>query len=82
MTGNVSTVQRNTEARSCNHCCSGNAILITYSGFVFVALTIQQVMCMRHIAMCPVRLYNIFTHYLISSTIFGGGKLLNIKCVF
>jgi hypothetical protein len=31
----------------------------------------------------PVRLYNIFPHYLINGTILGGGgELFNIKCVF
>jgi len=29
----------------------------------------------------PVRLYNIFPHYLINDTIFGKEKLLNMKCV-
>jgi len=31
-------VQRNIEVRSCDHCCSGKAISITYSEFVFVVL--------------------------------------------
>jgi hypothetical protein len=35
---------------SCNHCCSGKAMGITYSECVFVALGIQNSMCMRHIA--------------------------------
>ena len=30
----------------------------------------------------PVWLYHIFPHYLINSTVFGGKKLLNIRCVF
>jgi len=30
-------VERNNEVRSCNHCCSGKAINITYSGCKFVA---------------------------------------------
>jgi hypothetical protein len=33
-------VQRNSEARSCNHSCSGKAIIVTYSECVFVALGI------------------------------------------
>jgi hypothetical protein len=45
---------RNIEARSCNHCCSGNGISITYSEWMFVALVIQRAMRMRHI------FYNIF----------------------
>ena len=40
-------VQRNNEARSYNHCCSGTAISITYSEFVVVGLGIQQTGRMR-----------------------------------
>ena len=32
------SVQRNNEARSRNHCCSGKATRITYSECMFVAL--------------------------------------------
>jgi hypothetical protein len=35
-------VQLKTEERSCNHCCSRQAISITYCEFVFVALGIQH----------------------------------------
>ena len=42
-------VWRNIEARSCNNCCSGKAISITYSEYVFVALGIQYAMSMRRI---------------------------------
>jgi len=42
-------VQRNIEARSCNHCCSGKAMSITYSECVFVALGIQYAKPMRRI---------------------------------
>jgi hypothetical protein len=41
-------VQRNTEARLCNHCCSGKTINVTYSVCVFVALGIQHAIGMRH----------------------------------
>jgi hypothetical protein len=41
-------VQRNIEARSCNHCCSGKAISITHSECVFVALGIQHAMRMHY----------------------------------
>jgi hypothetical protein len=37
-------VRRNIEARSCNHCCGGKAMSITYSECVFEALGIQHAM--------------------------------------
>jgi hypothetical protein len=39
----------NIEALSYKHCCSGKAISITYSECVFIALSIQHAMCIRHI---------------------------------
>jgi hypothetical protein len=45
-------VQRNNEARLCNCRCSGKAISIAYSEYVFVALCIQHAMWMRHIVIC------------------------------
>jgi len=41
-------VQRNSEVRSCNHCCSGKGISITHSQFVYVALGSQNALRMRH----------------------------------
>ena len=45
-------LQRNFEARSCNHCGSGKAISITCSERVLVALGIQHAIMLRHIAIC------------------------------
>ena len=45
-------VQRNIEACSCNHCCSGKGVRITYSKCVFVALGIQHVMRMHPTVIC------------------------------
>jgi hypothetical protein len=44
---------------------------ITYSECVFVAFGIEHAECMRRIVcrLWPVRLYNIFLHYLINGTI-------------
>jgi len=39
-------VKRNFEERSCNDCCSGKSIRITYSECVFVTLGIQHAMGM------------------------------------
>jgi len=44
-------VWRTTETRSCNHCCSGKAISITYSECLFVDLVIQHVTCMSVIVL-------------------------------
>jgi len=62
---------RNNEGRSCNHCCSGKAVIVTYSECVSVALGIQHEI--THAPYCylwPAWLYNIFTHYIINGTIF------------
>ena len=42
-------VERNTEARSCGHCCSGKEISIAYSECVSIALVIQRAVRMRRI---------------------------------
>ena len=36
----------------CNHRCSGKAISITYTDYVFVAVGAQREMRMRHIFVC------------------------------
>jgi hypothetical protein len=55
-------VQRNIEARSCNHCCCGKAINITYRESVFVALDFQHAMRMRYIVTCGLPRCKIFFH--------------------
>ena len=55
-------VQRNIEARSHNHCCSGTAKIITYTECVFVALVIQHAMRMRHIVICSFPDSTVFFH--------------------
>jgi len=45
-------VERNIEARSCSHFGRGNAICITYSECVFVALSIWHSKSKRHIVIC------------------------------
>jgi len=79
-TGNVHTC--NTEACSCNHCCSGKSVRITY--FECVSVVLKYPACNAHAPYChlwPVRLYSIFPHYLLKGTIFEKKKL-NIKCGF
>jgi len=63
-------MQRNPEALSCNHCCRGKVIIVTYSECVFVALVIRLASRVRHITLLSVAVF--FSHYLINGTIFGG----------
>ena len=55
-------VYRNIEVRSCNHCSRGNAIIITYSECVFVALGVQHAMRMHHIVICVLFGSTVFFH--------------------
>ena len=58
------------QTRSCNHCCSGKAISITYSESVFVALVIRQGRRMRLVVNCGLYDSTDFRpYYLISGTI-------------
>jgi len=76
-------IYRNTEARSCNHCCSGNAKTITYYECVFVALGIQPWNAHEpYFHLWPVRLYNIFCTLSHKGNDFLGENLLNTKRVF
>jgi len=84
LTSQAMYVSRNTETRSCIHCCSGKAVSITYSDCVFLALCVRYA-CAVLYSYChlwPVRLCNIF-HYLINGTIYvgGGGVLESKTCV-
>ena len=45
---------------SCNHCCSGRLISITYSECVSLALCIQHAMRMRHVVICGLLRSTIF----------------------
>jgi hypothetical protein len=55
-------VQRNIDARSCKHCCSGRAINITYSECVFVELGILHAMRLLLIVIYGLSFYRIFFH--------------------
>ena len=58
-------VERNIEARSCNHCCYGKAISVTYSESVFVALGIQHAMSTLHIVICGLSGFTIFFNIIL-----------------
>jgi len=52
----------NIESPPCNHCCSGKTVSVAYSECVFVALSIQPAMRMRHIVMCGLLASTLFFH--------------------
>jgi len=55
-------VQRDIEAHSYNHCCSGKAVSIIFCGHVFVALSIQHATRIRHIIICSLSGATILFH--------------------
>jgi hypothetical protein len=74
-------VERNFEARSYNHCCSGKALRIAYSECVSVAFGIQHVMRMRRVvigSLLAVLYFSIFSHKRHDFQ----KQLLNVKCGF
>jgi hypothetical protein len=54
-------IQRNIQARSRNHCCSGKATGITYSECVFIDVDTQDAIKMGYIIMWSIWLCNIFS---------------------
>jgi hypothetical protein len=78
----LENVQRNTESRSCNYCCSGK----NYNYYIFwvCVCSLRYPACNAHAQWCylwPVRLYNIFPHYFITGR-FSKKKLTEHKIVF
>jgi len=63
-------VQCNIEACLCNHCCSGKAISIAYSEYVFIALGIQHAICICQNATCGLPSSTIFFHFILWLALF------------
>jgi len=61
-------VERNIEVRSCNHCCSGKEINITYTECVFVALVTQHDR-LRSRNACYHSVHNILSSMLLSKNL-------------
>ena len=66
-----SGLQRNIEARSCNHCCCGKTVGITYS----------ECVCAPYCHLWPVGLYIFSPHYPINGTIFEKKKIEHKVCL-
>jgi hypothetical protein len=72
-------------ARSCNHCCSGKALCIIHSEFLFVALGFQHARRMNHTVICgmpPGLHFFTSSHKRYDFRGGVGGELPNIKCIF
>jgi hypothetical protein len=78
-------IQRNVVACSCNHSCSGQAIRITYSECVSVALGIQHAKRIRHVTLSSVAFLTLphLQHYVLNDRIFEKKRknYLDTKCV-
>jgi len=75
-------VYRNTEARSCYDFGNENAISITYSECVFVALGIQHAMRLRHIVSCGLSGSAVLFHIISQMARFSKKNVLEHKmCV-
>jgi len=69
----------------CNHCCSGKAVSVTYSEYVFVVLGIQHSMRMRHIVICGMFGSTIFFHTIYKGHDFREKKKLldvHVTCLY
>jgi hypothetical protein len=68
--------------RSCNKCCSGKVISITYSECVFVALHIQHTTIMHHVVICGLSGCTNVSTLSHKRHDFRNESLLSVKCVF
>jgi len=75
-------VYRYRKARSCEHCCRGKEISITYSQFMFLALVIENAKRMSRIASCVQSGCTLFFHIISLTTRFSEKKSRSTKCLF